>query len=152
MEHFWIMKQPLNTVFCSLPRTTLKLYLQRFDRGLQFRWDFTSIALLSITSAIPHTGKYSLLFYFRPCSPRCHWVNLRLGELQCFKLSLLKFNCVQANSRWGKTVRKWGRGKITRGKNNHVYSISTTLKSCFFNGYCSCNLFIFYFAVDDTSH
>lgn len=56
------------------------------------------------------------------------------------------------NLRWGKIVRKWGRGKIIRGKNNYEYSIFIILKFCFFNGYCSCNLFIFYFVVDDISY
>lgn len=69
-----------------------------------------------------------------------------------FQIISLKIQLCSGEFKMGQNCSQVGRGKITRGKNNHVYSISTILKCCFFNGYCSCNLFIFYFAVDDTSH
>lgn len=46
--------------------------------------------------------------YFRPppFRPYCQWVNLRLGEFKVLILSLIQYNCVWANSRWGEIVCK----------------------------------------------
>lgn len=73
---------------------------------------------------ILYTGKYLLLFYF------CHFcpglqVNLRLHMIGKFQS-----NCVWVNSRWGKTVCKCTRAKVTRGEINPVHS--TFIYTCKF--------------------
>lgn len=67
--------------------------------------------------------EYSELFapVFRPFRPRCHRANLKLGELQCLKMSLFKHNCVSLIQDGGNFFAIMNRQKLH--ENNPVYTI-----------------------------
>lgn len=60
--------------------------------------------------------EYSELFapIFRPFRPRCHRANLKLGELQCLKMSLFKHNCVSLIQDGGNFFAIVNRQKYTK--------------------------------------
>lgn len=69
---------------------------------------------LIFISTCTHREQFaSILFSPLSFCPRCQRANLRLGEFQCFILSLLKT-----------TRAKLTRAKITQGESNPVYSIN----------------------------
>lgn len=74
------------------------------------------------------TNNIVILFCFCPFRPCYQWANLRLGELQSLKLDYLSFNTTLFGEiQEGAKPFKCRRAKITQGKNNPIYSISTKL-------------------------
>lgn len=117
IDWWFVVKYPVE-IFPLTTSLMLKRYYKRMEFIIIFHFNCFNSYLNTSLNDYCIQGNIRPLFFSRPFHPRCLRANLRLGELQCLKWSLFKHNYFWANSRWGKTVCKRRRAKITRGENN----------------------------------